>query len=358
MHCINGSEYVLAPSQLFNVSRWLVGPSLTEHVCDEAKYCGGLLTQPCREGADNEEQQLERSAKMMIARGLGHTINGSRLLLGLRQPIRNVRTLPSFSLEGKVAVVTGAARGLVHEFLSGFALSGARGACIDLSQKAADDSIARIGDRVRDAQPDLPVPTLKGYECNATVDSQVNATMDQIVAEFGKIDILVTAAGMVDNVEAENYDYARWRRMMDVNLDGSFLAAREVGKHMIAKRSKGSIILIASMTATACPKPQKQAAYNASKGAIVMLAKSLATEWAPHGIRVNSLSPGYTRTPLIAGLLENEGKELVDSWAKDIPMGRIAEPHELMGPAVWMASDASSYLTGSDIVGIAPPLCD
>lgn len=82
-----------------------------------------------------------------------------------------------------------------------------------------------------------------------------------------------------------------------------------------------------------------------------MLAKSLATEWAPYGIRVNSLSPGYTRTPLIAGLLENEGKALVDYWAKDIPMGRLAEPHELMGPAVWMASDASSYLTGSDVVG-------
>lgn len=150
----------------------------------------------------------------------------------------------------------------------------------------------------------MEVPVLKGYECNATADSQVKTTMDQIMADFGRIDVLVTAAGMVGNVEAENYDYARWRRMMDVNLDGSFLAAREVGRHMIANKTRGSIILIVSMTATACPKPQKQAADNASKGAIVMLAKSPATECAPYGIRVNSLSPGYTRTPLIAGLLE------------------------------------------------------
>ncbi|ETN45528.1 uncharacterized protein HMPREF1541_09360 [Cyphellophora europaea CBS 101466] len=270
----------------------------------------------------------------------------------LHQSRRTVRTLPSFSLEGKVAVVTGAGRGLGHEFLTGFALSGARGACIDLTQQTSDASIATIRDKVKQAQPDLPVPTLQGYACDATIESNVKATVDQILADFGQIDVLVTAAGMVDNVEAENYDYARWRRMLDINLDGTFMTAREVGKHMIARGVRGcSIILVASMTATACPKPQKQAAYNASKGAVVMLAKSLATEWAPHGIRVNSLSPGYTRTPLIRGLLESDGRrDLVDSWNADIPIGRIAEPHEMMGPAVWMASDASSYLTGSDVV--------
>ena len=107
---------------------------------------------------------------------------------------------------------------------------------------------------------------------------------------------------------------------------------------MLQHNIQGSIILIASMSATICVRPQKQAAYNTSKGAVQMLAKSLATEWGPRGIRVNSLSPGYMRTDLIKGLLANEGKELVGSWEKDIPMGRMAEPHELRGTIVWMAS--------------------
>jgi NAD(P)-dependent dehydrogenase (short-subunit alcohol dehydrogenase family) len=118
---------------------------------------------------------------------------------------------------------------------------------------------------------------------------------------------------------------------------GSWLFAREAGKHMLEHNIRGSIILIASMSATICVRPQKQAAYNTSKGAVQMLAKSLATEWGPQGIRVNSLSPGYMRTDLIKGLLAKEG-DLVKNWEKDIPMGRMAEPSELRGTIVWMAS--------------------
>lgn len=119
---------------------------------------------------------------------------------------------------------------------------------------------------------------------------------------------------------------------------------------MLSHQIRGSIILIASMSASICVRPQKQAAYNASKGAIQMLSKSLATEWGPRGIRVNSLSPGYMYTDLIKGLLEKEGKEKADAWVKDIPLGRMAEPHELRGVVVWMASEAGSYLNGSDVI--------
>lgn len=263
---------------------------------------------------------------------------------------RSLRTLPSFSLENKTCVVTGSARGLGKEFLTAFALSGARGACIDLAIKDCEDSISSITNQVRDAYPGDPAPELRAYQCNATIENDVTSTWAQIVQDFGKVDVLVTAAGIVDNVEAENYEYARWRKMMDINVDGSWLFAREAGKHMLQHNIRGSIVLIASMSATICVRPQKQAAYNASKGSIRSLAKSLATEWGPRGIRVNSLSPGYMRTDLIKGLLEHEGKELVGSWEKDIPMGRMAEPHELRGTIVWMASDASSYLNGSDVV--------
>lgn len=206
---------------------------------------------------------------------------------------RHLRTLPSFSLENKTCVVTGAARGLGKEFLTAFALSGARGACVDLTLEGSQASVDKITEHVRSVQPDLPVPELKAYQCNATIESDAKGTWSSIVEDFGKVDVLVTAAGIVDNVEAENYDFPRWRKMMDINLDGSWLFAREAGRHMLAEDIRGSIILIASMSATICVRPQKQAAYNASKGAVQMLAKSLATEWGPNGIRVNSLSPGY-----------------------------------------------------------------
>ena len=266
--------------------------------------------------------------------------------------IRSLRTLPSFSLENKTCVVTGAARGLGKEFLTAFALSGARAACVDLTQGSVDASVKEVAQHVKARQPDLPVPELRGYPCNATIESDVKSTWSKIEQDFGKVDVLVTAAGVVDNVAAEDYEFPRWRRMMDVNLDGSWLFAHEAGKHMLQHNVRGSIILIASMSATICVRPQKQAAYNASKGAVQMLAKSLATEWGPMGIRVNSLSPGYMKTDLIKGLLEKEGSALVDNWVKDIPVGRMAEPHELQGTIVWMASDASSYLNGSDVVSL------
>ena len=187
--------------------------------------------------------------------------------------------------------------------------------------------------------------------------------------------------------------------MLDINLNGSFLFAREAGKHMLEEKIKGSIILIASMSAQICVKPQKQAAYNAvslldaiprqaSVDALtgvfpVQRRSSLTHEvssyrvgphkplpscarsplehkanepyysrWGPRSIRVNSLSPGYMHTDLIKNLLIKEGPEMVEQWIKDIPMGRMAHPSELQGTIVWMASDASSYLNGSDIVSL------
>lgn len=133
---------------------------------------------------------------------------------------RGLRTLPQFSLEGKTCVVTGAARGLGKEFLTAFALSGARGACVDLTLEGGQSSITSIAAQVKQDQPDEIVPELKAYACNATIESDVKATWEHIVSDFGKVDVLVTAAGIVDNVEAENYDFPRWRKMMDINVDG------------------------------------------------------------------------------------------------------------------------------------------
>ena len=191
---------------------------------------------------------------------------GKHLLGSAITPLksRSLMTLPSFSLEGKTCVVTGAARGLGKEFLTAFALSGARGACVDLSLQGGKDSIKHISEHVA-SQPSTSSHTLdlRAYACNVTSEEQVKETWASIVSDFGKVDVVVTAAGIVDNVEAENYEYDRWTKMIDINLNGSFLFAREAGKYWIEQKMKGNLILISSMSSIICVRPQKQAAYNA-----------------------------------------------------------------------------------------------
>lgn len=255
-----------------------------------------------------------------------------------------------FSLENKTCVVTGAARGLGKEFLTAFALSGARGACIDLSLEDCKTSISDIAEEVKSAYPNDHVPELRAYQCNVAVESEVKSTWSKIIDDLGQIDVLVTAAGVCEDIKAEDYEYPQWQRVMKVNADGSWLFAREAGRHMLEKGITGSIIMVASVCANKCVRPQKQAAYNASKSAVRMLARSLASEWAPSGIRVNSLSPGYMKTKMTTGLLNSDGQDLMSTWEKDIPMKRMADPQELRGTIVWMASGASSYLNGSDVV--------
>ncbi|KAL3420238.1 D-arabinitol dehydrogenase (short-chain dehydrogenase) [Phlyctema vagabunda] len=263
---------------------------------------------------------------------------------------RTLLTLPAFSLEGKTCVVTGAGRGLGKEFLTAFAKSGARGACVDLTIDGGQSSIKHIAEHVESTCSHTP--ELRAYACDVVSEQQVQDTWASILQDFGKVDVVVTAAGIVDNVEGENYAYDRWKRMIDINLNGSFLFAREAGKYWLSNEMKGNLILVSSMSSKICVRPQKQAAYNASKGAVSLMGRSLATEWGSQGIRVNSLCPGYMKTDLIIDLLAKEGQHIEENWVKDIPMGRLAHPSELQGTIVWMASDASSYLNGSDIASL------
>lgn len=221
---------------------------------------------------------------------------------------------------------------------------------MDLSLHSSNESIKHITEHVQKSTHTSHEPELGAYACDVTSEEQVKATWSAILRDFGKVDVVVTAAGIVENFEAENYPYDRWRKMMDVNLNGSFLFAKEAGKYWIDHEMKGNLILVSSMSSKVCVRPQKQAAYNASKGAVSLMGRSLATEWGPKGIRVNMLCPGYMKTDLIINLLEKEGKHIEENWVKDIPMGRLAHPSELQGTIVWMASDASSYLNGSDVV--------
>lgn len=191
-------------------------------------------------------------------------------------PHRTLMTLPSFSLEGKTCVVTGAARGLGKEFLTAFALSGARGACVDLSLEAGQTSIQNISSKVLSSSASSKAePELRAYACDVRSESAVQTTWASILKDFGKVDVVCTAAGIVDNVEAENYEFERWKKMFDINLHGSFLFAREAGKYWITEGIKGNLILISSMSSRVCVRPQKQAAYNAVGVAFLLQRSSL-----------------------------------------------------------------------------------
>ena len=164
---------------------------------------------------------------------------------------------------------------------------------------------------------------MQGYACNVTNEAEVEKTVAQVVQDLGQIDVLVTCAGIVEHIRTEDCDLASWRKVIGVNLDGTFLFARNVGKHMLQRNIKGSMIFIASGAASFATRPQPQASYNASKAGVKMLATSLGAEWAHRGIRVNSLSPGYMNTPLTNEGLAKSNENLAEQWLKDIPMGKL-----------------------------------
>ena len=175
-------------------------------------------------------------------------------------------------------MVTGAGRGLGKEFLTAFALSGARGACVDMSLEGGKDSIEHIKEHISHQFPDGS-PDLRAYACDVTSEKLVKGTWSSIIRDFGNVDVVVTAAGIVENFEAENYPYDNWSNVMDVNLNGSFLFAREAGKYWIDNKRNGNLILVSSMSSMICVRPQKQAAYNAvSPSQILSMVISLQRE--------------------------------------------------------------------------------
>lgn len=190
-------------------------------------------------------------------------------------------------------------------------------ACVDLSLNACQSAIDDISAQILRETESKPGKML-AYACNAVQEEEVETTVSRIVEDFGQIDVLVTCAGICIHREAEATDLATWRKVIQVNLDGTYTFARNVGKHMLERRIKGSMIFVASGAATHPPRPQLQASYNASKAGVKQLAVSLATEWASRGIRVNTFSPGYMKTPLMPV------SDLQTQWLEQIPMGNIS----------------------------------
>ena len=182
-------------------------------------------------------------------------------------------------------------------------------------------------------------------KADVTVPAEVEAMMKTILKAFGTVDVAFNNAGTAVVEKAEEMSYENLTKVINVNLFGLFLTAQAAARVMIAKK-KGSIINMASMSAHVVNVPQQTANYNASKAGVVQLSKCLAVEWAPHNVRVNSISPGYTRTELA----ESFSEALITQWVERIPMKRMAKPEELQGVVLFLASDASSYCTGTDII--------
>ncbi|KAM7215758.1 hypothetical protein V8F06_008868 [Rhypophila decipiens] len=200
---------------------------------------------------------------------------------------------------------------------------------------------------VQQLSSDFPASRITLTKVDITDADAVAKAVEQVVAQFGPITILLNFAGTVCCEHSLDLSIQDWRKTININTTGSFIVAQTVARKMSEAKTGGSIIFIASMSAHSVNFPQPQAAYNASKAAVIMLKSSLAAEWAGHGIRVNSISPGYMNTIL------NEGDGLEAArqiWCERNPMGRMGEREELTGVVVLLASRAGSYITGADII--------
>ena len=240
-----------------------------------------------------------------------------------------------FNLTGRKALVTGAGRGIGRVLAIALAEAGCDVCLLGTTMKnieAVANEIRQLGRKGVAIQTDV------------TKKEEVDKAFLQTDEQLGRLDICVNNAGISIQKPAEKMIEEDWDRIMDTNLKGVFLCAQAAAQIMIPQR-QGSIINIASMSAFTVNVPQKQAAYNSSKAGVAMLTKALAVEWAQYGIRVNSICPGYIKTDMLLN-----ATHLFPIWESLTPLGRIGNPEELSGAVIYLASEASSYMTGHDLV--------
>jgi NAD(P)-dependent dehydrogenase (short-subunit alcohol dehydrogenase family) len=247
--------------------------------------------------------------------------------------------LSRYDLKGQTAVVTGGAQAIGLACVEALAEAGAHVYIADRNLEVADKAKAAM--------------KAKGYEVDVikmevTDSAQVDAGAARVMKERGRVDILVCNAGIArSETPAEDVTDEHWLNVIDVNLNGLFWCCRAFGKPMLAA-GRGAIVNIGSMSGFIVNKPQPQAYYNASKAAVHHLTKSLAAEWSARGVRVNAVAPTYINTPLTAYARTNAA--MFDAWIDGTPMARLGEPDEIASVVLFLASNASSLLTGSIVV--------
>ncbi|PGH08750.1 hypothetical protein AJ80_07788 [Polytolypa hystricis UAMH7299] len=273
-------------------------------------------------------------------------LGGASTTNGPSQPVVALGTqsrLPEFALTGKVVLVSGGARGLGLTQAEALLEAGAIVYALDRLEEPSPD-FGRIQKRATDE-----LNTKLEYRRIDVRDTEnLNKIITEIADQEGRMDGLVAAAGIQQETTALEYTAKDANTMFDVNVTGVFMTSQAVAKQMIRFGTGGSIVMIASMSGTIANRGLICPAYNASKAAVIQLGRNLASEWGMHGIRVNTISPGYIVTAMVEQLFVEFPERQVE-WPKQNMLGRLSKPNEYRGAAVFLISDASSFMTGSDL---------
>lgn len=254
--------------------------------------------------------------------------------------------LEKFRLDGKIAVVTGAARGIGFATADALSEAGAAVVITDMNGEAAKTAAAELAAKGR---------KISSATLDVTDPRAVERVHAEIVHDLGRVDILVNNAGIsISNQPAEMMDDPTWLKVIDVNLNGVFWCCRTFGRAML-EQGGGNIVNVGSMSADIVNRPQEQAQYNASKAGVHHLTRSLAAEWATRNVRVNAVAPTYIETELTKFVYDDP--EMIKYWLGGTPMNRMGQPPEIAAVILFLASDASSLMTGSIVSADAGYTC-
>lgn len=244
--------------------------------------------------------------------------------------------LDRFRLDGDTAIVTGGNRGIGKAIATGMAEVGANVVIANRTPESGQEAAAEIAEQTGSETVAITA--------DVTDEAEVQALVRETVDRFGSLDVLVNNAGVAIHEPAEEKPLENWKKTLDINTTGAFVCAKHAGQEMIDSDG-GAIINISSMSAFVANYPQCQVDYQASKGGLEGMKLQLASEWAEHGIRINNINPGYIETDILT-----DDEEMIETWQSEMLLDEFGTPEDIAPLAVYLASDASSYVTGSSFV--------